>query len=289
MKIHLEPGFWHKLFTDIETYKIPLENARKALRLKESTFYRKLKQFHNGGVPPRKPGSGRKKKYIAKDYEPVIREILQKLPPSTGHHRVWIKLRFRGIILALGTVYRIMKELNLLAPRRPGHSPKSFVPVRPERPCEDWFSDTLGYWVGRWRVNIYGSIDAYSRFVPCLKVYFEKTAESTVMYYDKIFQFGLPQRLRSDNGGEFANRLAIAVLTSMGIEWRHGPKHTPQAQGIMERLFKTLKEEWLDWREFNTIEELQASLDEFVEWYNQQREHSALDYDYPEVVHNAVA
>ncbi len=41
------------------------------------------------------------------------------------------------------------------------------------------------------------------------------------------------------------------------------------------------------WCEPTDIIELQDCLDKFVDWYNNVREHSALDYDLPEVRHYA--
>ncbi|MBM4250299.1 MAG: transposase [Euryarchaeota archaeon] len=77
-------------------------------------------------------------------------------------------------------------------------------------------------------------------------------------------------------------------------DWRHGARHEaqgteahPQAQGLVERNIRTLKEEWLTWREPNSVLELQRSLDEFRDWYNRVRFHMSLDYRTPEVVHNA--
>ena len=60
MKKHLPAGFWEKLFRDIDEQGLPPDVVKQALGLSNGTFYRKRKQYHSGGVQPRKPGSGRK-------------------------------------------------------------------------------------------------------------------------------------------------------------------------------------------------------------------------------------
>jgi len=67
----------------------------------------------------------------------------------------------------------------------------------------------------------------------------------------------------------------------------HGPSLTPEAQGLDERVNRTMKEEWLMWKEPRNIDELQETIDEFVEWYNTNREHSSLDNKVPLEVHYA--
>jgi len=286
MRLHLPPSVWHSIFETVDRYALNPEVARRALDLKEATFYRKRRQFFNGGIPPRKPGSGRRRIYDPKDYEVVIRDILKEQPPIAGHRRIWIKLKKKGVPFCRGTAYRIMRELGLLAPRQAGTSPKRFIPIHPESPREVWFGDTTTYWLGRERFEIYGSIDAYSKYVPCLMASYDKTSDATVKYYERALQNDLPKTMHTDNGGEFANRNAIAYLSERNVDWEHGPKHTPEAQGVIERLFNTLKHEWLDWKEPKSITDLQNRLDEFVVWYNTQREHSSLEYNYPKVVHD---
>jgi len=72
-----------------------------------------------------------------------------------------------------------------------------------------------------------------------------------------------------------------------GVSCPHGPSHTPEAQGLMERLVKTLKEEWLMWKEPKNILDMQSSLEGFRKWYNEVRDHSSLGYRVPKEVHYA--
>lgn len=286
MKQHLSVEFWERLFQDIETHNFPPEVVRRALKLPTSTFYRKYKQYKNGGIQPRKPGSGRPRTYEPKEYEPMIKEILKDLPPVIGHRRIWMALKSKSIPFSQSTSYRMMKELGLLVPKRKGKTRKKYEALKTYSPNEIWVADTTTWRLGDHRIEIYVSLDAYSRWIPDLMVSFDRTAKSTVRYYERIFHKGLPKKLHTDNGTEFKNNYGLTYLKEREVNWKHGPSHTPQAQGLVERLVKTLKEEWLIWKDPRDPIELQICLNEFKKWYNELRGHSALDYEVPEVIYH---
>ena len=52
-----------------------------------------------------------------------------------------------------------------------------------------------------------------------------------------------------------------------------------------ERTWRTLKYEWVFLREYGSIEELEGSLGEFVEFFNSRRIHQGLDYMTPDEVY----
>jgi len=286
MKNHLPAGFWDKLFKDIEQNELKPDVVRRALELNTTTFYRKRREYKNGGVLPRKPGSGRKRIYHAKDYEPMIKEILADLPPVVGHRRVWMTMKRKGVPFCQGTAYRIIKELGLLVPKRKGRCRKKYKAIKVEGPNEIWIADTTTWCAGKYKVEIYICLDAYSRWIPHLMVSMDRTAQSTVGYYERIFEEGIPKSIHTDNGKEFDNRNALAYLGEREVGWRHGPSYTPEAQGLVERLVKTLKEEWLIWKDPTDTIEMQECLEDFRTWYNELRDYSALNYQVPEVVYH---
>ena len=68
-----------------------------------------------------------------------------------------------------------------------------------------------------------------------------KTAEEAaacLMHY--IALFGAPRVIRSDNGGEFVNKLVDALFTSFGIHRKLTTAYHPRSNGAVERLNRTL-------------------------------------------------
>jgi len=68
----------------------------------------------------------------------------------------------------------------------------------------------------------------------------------------------------------------------MGRAWvrlSYAGRGRPWENGHAERWIRTIKEEWVDLREYRTLEEVRASVEAFVfEVYNRKRPHSALGY-----------
>ena len=139
----------------------------------------------------------------------------------------------------------------------------------------------------RKKYHIYLCIDAATRWAPPLVATMNKSADSTRLYHERIFDSRIPETFHTDDGTEFDNRDCRALLEELEIEWRSGPSYTPQAQGLVERLVLTLKEEFLMWVDPKDIFELQECLDKFRDWYNRMRDHSAFYYQVPEAVYYA--
>jgi len=76
---------------------------------------------------------------------------------------------------------------------------------------------------------------------------------------------GIPKRMLMDNGSAWktddnSRQTSFTVwLMSLGIQVTHSRPHHPQTQGKEERLHRTLQEELLNRRIFNSILEIQTS------------------------------
>ena len=267
--------WWNNLFQKMFEHQIRTGEVTFSMEIPPSTLCRKKYQYLNGGIQPRRSGNGRKRIYHAKDYEALFKEILSDLPPVAGHKRIWMEAKRKGVPFGQGTCYRLLKELGLLAPRPRGRCRKKYESLVVDGPNEIYVMDTTEWYIGRVKYQIYAAIDACSRFLPALKAFYDKTSESTVNYLGVLLEQHMPASIHTDNGTEFANRRTNGYLESKRVIWKHGPAHTPQAQGLIERFNRTLKEEWLMWKEPKNIMELQKCLDEFREWYNRKRAHSS--------------
>ena len=56
-------------------------------------------------------------------------------------------------------------------------------------------------------------------------------------------EYGSPQILASDNGGEFTGEIIVELKKILGIETAHGRPYHPQTQGKVERFNQTLENE----------------------------------------------
>ena len=124
--------------------------------------------------------------------------------------------------------------------------------------------------------------DGWSRFVLRCDALVARTYEATRRRFDRAFaEYGLPERIRSDNGGPFASP-GLGRLSRLSVWWirlgiipeRIAPGH-PEQNGSHEQFHAVLKAETArppaaHWRA------QQRRFARFVAEYNQERPHEAL-------------
>jgi len=114
-----------------------------------------------------------------------------------------------------------------------------------------------------------------------------KEAGAFPVFEHTFKEFGLPAAIRTDNGVPFSSPHALFGLSKLSLWWlrlgisieRIKPGH-PQHNGRHERMHLTLKKEATKPPSYNFLQQ-QGRFDEFVEVYNNDRPHQALNGMYP--------
>jgi putative transposase len=110
--------------------------------------------------------------------------------------------------------------------------------------------------------------------------------------FERVFkEFGLPCAIRTDNGVPFASPHALFGLSKLAVWWlrlaiqieRIKPGH-PEQNGRHERMHLTLKKEATKPAAANFLQQ-QARFDKFIDIFNHQRPHEALDMKCPAEVY----
>ena len=106
--------------------------------------------------------------------------------------------------------------------------------------------------------------------------------------FERVFEeFGLPEAMRTDNGVPFSSPWALYGLSKLSVWWlrlgirleRITPGH-PEQNGRHERRHLTLKLAATRPAAGNVFQQ-QARFDDFIEQYNRERPHQALDMKVP--------
>lgn len=129
--------------------------------------------------------------------------------------------------------------------------------------------------------------DNYSRFLLCCQAQRGVTIEETKQTMTKVFQqYGLPKRIRSDNGSPFGAR-TLGRLTKLSAWWiRLGvmPEFIepgrPQQNGKHERMHKTLKAEATK-PPGASMAAQQRKFNVFMKEFNYERPHEGIDMHTP--------
>jgi len=130
--------------------------------------------------------------------------------------------------------------------------------------------------------------DHASRYLLLCEALESTREELAVTAFERLFQErGLPQAIRSDNGVPFASANSLFGLSKLSVWWlrlgisieRIKPGH-PQQNGRHERMHLTLKKETTRPPGANSLQQ-QALFDAFVQEFNAERPHEALQMKRP--------
>jgi putative transposase len=189
-----------------------------------------------------------------------------------------------GLRVSLSSVKRILKRLNLLRPiskwkryRAHIHRPLAL------KPGDLVQTDTV-HLIDPWtkqRVYLYTLIDTYSRWT--YVEYHQHISQKLSLDFLKKgegragFKFTC---IQSDNGPEFGRWLSDQ-LQARNIILRHSRVRKPNDNAFIERFNRTIQEEGLA-RRFPSLDLIHKQLENYLEYYNQERLHSSLQYRTPD-------
>jgi putative transposase len=87
--------------------------------------------------------------------------------------------------------------------------------------------------------------------------------------------------IRSDNGLVFQSIRFREACRDYRLSQEFITPYTPEQNGLIERFFRSLKEECTWQQNFKTFGEARRAVDNWIAWYNEGRPHQALGYKSP--------
>ena len=95
--------------------------------------------------------------------------------------------------------------------------------------------------------------------------------------------------IRSDNGLVFTSRRYTRAVYRYGLKQEFIRPHTPQQNGMVERLIRTVKEQCLWLHNFASLDEARQALGKWFAYYNDHRPHEALGMKTPREIYQLAA
>jgi transposase InsO family protein len=197
------------------------------------------------------------------------------------------KDRLRGRVPSVATVHRILVRRGFVLPQPQKRPKSSWRRFEAPAPNEWWQVDFIEWVIATGLVRIFNFLDDHSRLACRCRAVAEATSEEAWTTFCQAAQrWGLPAGVLSDNGLCFSGKLRgfevlfEANLRDAGIRPITGRPYHPQTTGKVERFQQTLKK-WLRRQDrrrglARDLAELQARLDEFCAYYNEQRPHQGI-------------
>lgn len=218
-----------------------------------------------------------------------IHQLIQE-HPTFGYRRIWALLRFReGLRVNRKKVQRIMQIRRWQCTQRQA-TPRPRVRKsrsRTTRSNERWAMDVTHVHCGEdgWG-HLVAVLDCHDREVVGWEFALRGRAKEAeraleaacIRRFGTLRPEGETPTIRSDNGLIFQSRRFRDACRFYRLRQEYITTYTPEQNGLVERFFRSLKEECVWQHRFENFEEAYREIASWIGWYNRERPHQALGY-----------
>ena len=264
---------------------IPVSTISKESGVSAPVLSRWCRDYNQNGEAGLAPSvrTGRKQLHASVKEKMVE---LKRAEPGFGIRKISQALR-RWFFLpgSPETVREALHDAGLMKPKRKQQEKRNVEKVRRferSKPNQMWQSDITMFRLGGEQVYLIGYIDDYSRFMVGAGLYAtQKAAHVLEVYRQGVVEYGPPKEMLTDNGRQYVSWHGKTKfqqeLAKHRIQHIRSAPHHPQTLGKIERFWKTIYSEFLVNARFTTFDEARERIRWWVQYYNHQRPHQALD------------
>jgi putative transposase len=275
----------------------PAKQTLAALGIPRRTYYRWLKEEAWARALPAEPSKPVQPYEALPEEKEAVLDYARRHPELRHRELAWRMVDEDVACLSPSTVYRILKEANLVCPWRRRKKRSRRAEEKATKPNQRWVTDLMQLQVGEGIYYFVSFMDEYSRFIVHHEVLLGMDGISVSVAAQAAIETlprgedGQPRekpQMQSDNGSGFIAREFLQVLQEHGLGHHRIRPHCPEENGVIERSFRTLREA-LEGQELTNLLEAERILARLVRWYNEERLHSALGYLPPVIVYRGNA
>ncbi|MEO1020786.1 MAG: IS481 family transposase [Pseudomonadota bacterium] len=280
-----------------------MSDVCRSFGISRKTGYKIYNRYKEHGLEALSDRSRRPVRY-ANQLPAQVESLIVRLKKEKPH---WGARKIRELLIrrlagevripARSTVHAVLDRHGLVKRRgRKRHRATGTSLSAGAAPNELWCTDFKGeFKLGNQRYCYPLTVtDHASRFVLLCEALDSTRQELAFTAFERLFaERGLPRAIRSDNGVPFASPNGLFTLSKLSVWWlrlgiqieRIRPGQ-PQQNGRHERMHLTLKKEATRPPGMNSLQQ-QARFDDFVQEFNTERPHEALDMKPPAQIYRA--
>ncbi|GJL65875.1 MAG: insertion element hypothetical protein [Nitrospirales bacterium] len=213
--------------------------------------------------------------------------------PTYGYRRLWALLRFgQGQCVNRKAVYRVLRIKRWFVHQRRHTARPRAQRLRSRSPQSNqrWAMDVTHIPCGQdgWG-HLTAVIDCHDREIMGYEFALRGRAKEAeralevacLARFGTLRPIGETPVVRSDNGLIFQSRRFRRACRDYRLQQEFITPYTPQQNGLIERFFRSLKEECVWQHSFDTFDEANRRIRTWMQWYNKERPHQALGYQSP--------
>ena len=208
-----------------------------------------------------------------------------------GVRRIARELRRQGYKIGRKRTKRLMKELGIKAIYC---RPKTSIPNKEhlkyqyllrnkeiKNSNEVWSTDITYIKTKRGYLYLTAIIDWHSRYILSWELSVTMEKEFCIQALEKALSINTPEIFNSDQGVQYTSKEHTDILKKKGIKISMDGKGRCLDNVFIERFWRSIKYEYLNLKEYESIKELYADIKEYIDWYNKKRLHQSLGYKTP--------
>jgi transposase InsO family protein len=228
----------------------------------------------------------------------LIKKTMKSIPfYGTGykkiHARMQRELLGEGLSVGKNRVLRLMKEDDLLN-KTPGGSGSSRIhdgKLITDAPDVMWGTDGKKFFTRRdgwcWLFDVADHFN--SEIIGHNVVKYGDRFEATRAVQNAIMsrygnlekEAGAGLTIRCDLGSQYTAKYFINTMKFYGVEISPSWARSPECNGIIERFHRTIEEQLFSMNDFETLEEAEQAIREFITLYNNEWQLERLNYKSP--------
>lgn len=258
-----------------------LARVCRVWRLSRATVSRYRRAANRPSAPRRRPGptGPMPDEALARR----IRTLLTSSPfHGEGYRKVWARLRHAGVRTSPRRVLRLMRAHGLLAHQRPGspRGPRSHDgTITTARVDEMWGTDMTVVATGEGPAAVFIAVDHCSAECVGIHASAHATRHEALEPIRQAVRAGFGTigkgvakgvSIRHDHGSQYMSSDFQNEIRFLGAQSSPAFVRAPEGNGCAERFIRTLKENLLWVRWFDTIEDLRRALLAFQQTYNER-------------------
>jgi putative transposase len=216
------------------------------VRVSRATIDRWIRDWRRGGFDALVPAPRRVSPRTPAQVLDLAAALKRETPGRTAAQVAAILRVHAGWAPTERTLQRHFLRLEL--PGRPdGAAPRSFGRFEADAPNQLWTGDALhGPTVGGRKAILFAFIDDHSRLLVGHRWgHAEDTVRLESALRAALAARGVPQRLYVDNGSAFVDAQLLRACATLGIGLVHSRPGQPAGRGKIERVFRTVREQFL--------------------------------------------
>lgn len=261
----------------------------RVLEVKRSTFYHYLLRSPEQTL-------------IQKEDEmlkPLVKQIFEDSKGRIGAKKIRACMITKGHKVSAERIVRLLREMNLICVSTKKHITYNLPPQGRYRrdklkrqfdqstPNTVWVSDITQLYINYKVYYLCVIIDLFSRKVIAHHIANNQRTEIVVDTFKSAFKKrNCPTDLlfHSDQGGQYGSYEFRQLLRDKRIEQSFSNPGCPYDNAVAESFFRSLKAEETSTKYYSTLNELRASVAEYIRFFNNKRPHQKFNYLTPNQV-----